>query len=56
MDYKVNQKLRKHFDGTVVTIKETRKDYIILDGDFEPNHLVMRDKVEKYYSALDGER
>lgn len=49
------QKLQKVWDGSIVTIKSVRSNHIVLDGDFEPNHVVMKDKVKLYYSVLKGE-
>ena len=47
--YRVGQKLRKIWDNRIVTIKKVGLDHIVLDGDFEPNHVVMKWKVNKYY-------
>lgn len=46
------QKLRKVSDGTIVTIKKVNELSIVLDGDFELNHVVMNDKVQHYYSEV----
>lgn len=50
--YKVGQKLQKNWDGRIVTIKEVNSDHIVLDGDFEPNHVVMNWKVSNYYQEI----
>lgn len=50
--YIEGQKLEKVNDGRIVTIKSVRSDHIVLDGDFEPNHIVMKDKVSNYYSPV----
>ena len=47
--YRVGQKLRKIFDNRIVTIKEVGLHYIVLEGDFELDHVVMKYKVNKYY-------
>ncbi|WP_181397678.1 hypothetical protein [Gracilibacillus dipsosauri] len=52
MEFKVGQKLKKNRDRSIVTIKEVNPDHIVLDGDFEPNHVVMKDKVNSYYSTI----
>lgn len=53
--FKRGQQLRKVFDGRIVTIREVRPSSIVLDGDFEPEHIVMKDKVHHYYSELPEE-
>lgn len=52
MKFEVGQQLRKVFDGRVVTIAEVGHNHIRLDGDFEPKHVVMKDKVLSYYSLI----
>lgn len=49
---KVGQKLQKNWDGSIVTIKKIDDDSITLDGDFEPNHVVMLWKVNNYYKII----
>jgi hypothetical protein len=51
-NFEKGQKLKKNFDGTIVTISSVSKDYIVLDGDFEPKHIVMKEKVSLYYSGI----
>ena len=51
MNFEKGQKLRKNYDGRIVTISYVGNDYIKLDGDFEPEHVVMKDKVLSYYSV-----
>jgi hypothetical protein len=53
--YQRGQTLIKNFDGTIVTIKSVGSDYVVLDGDFEPNHVVMKDKISSYYSEVPNE-
>lgn len=48
--FEVGDKLKKHQDDSIVTVKRVKDDYIVLDGDFEPNHVVMKEKVHRYYS------
>ena len=56
-EYKQGQRLIKLWDGIVVTIAQVKPDCIILDGDFEPNHVVMKDRVWAYYGEYeDGEQ
>lgn len=50
--FEEGQQLRKVYDGTVVTIKNVRSDHVVLDGDFEPNHVVMKDKLLSYYQVI----
>ena len=50
------QKLIKNYDQSIVTIKNLGKDYIVLDGEFEPNHVVMKDKALSYYSLYQEEK
>lgn len=50
--YRVGQKLQKIWDSSIVTIKEVGSDRIVLDGDFEPNHVVMNWKVNNYYKEF----
>lgn len=52
--YKVGQKLQKIFDGRIVEIKKVTNTLIVLDGEFEPNHVVMLDKVDKYYKEQEA--
>ena len=52
MNYIEGQKLRKIYDGSIVTIKKVDGSSIVLDGDFEPNHIVMKDKVKHYYRSI----
>lgn len=49
---KVGQKLQKNWDGSIVTIKKIDDNSITLDGDFEPNHVVMLWKVNSYYTII----
>lgn len=49
---KVGQKLQKNWDGSIVTIKKIDDNSITLDGDFEPNHVVMLWKVNSYYKII----
>jgi hypothetical protein len=49
-NFEKGQKLKKIFDGTIVIISSVGKDYIVLDGDFEPKHIVMKEKVSHYYN------
>jgi hypothetical protein len=51
-NFEKGQKFKKNFDGTIVTISSVSKDYIVLDGDFEPKHIVMKEKVSLYYSRM----
>lgn len=51
--YKVGQKLRKVFDGRIVTVAEVRGKCIVLDGDFEPKHVVMDYKAHHYYKVTE---
>lgn len=46
------QKLKKIWDGRIVTIKKVRSLSIVLDGDFEPDHIVMKSKVKHYYTEV----
>lgn len=55
MSYEVEQKLKKVWDGRIVTIKKVNHHSIVLDGDFEPNHTVMKNKVNDYYKVLPKE-
>lgn len=48
----VGQKLRKVWDDSIVTIVKVNTNSIVLDGDFEPNHVVMNEKVKHYYSEV----
>lgn len=50
--FKVGQKLEKIWDSREVTIKEVNQYSITLDGDFEDNHVVMKDKVLTYYNLI----
>lgn len=52
MDFEKGQQLIKRYDGTIVTIAKVGHDYIELDGYFEPNHVVMKDKVLSYYNLM----
>lgn len=52
MEFKKGQQLIKRYDGRIVTIAKVGHDYIELDGDFEPNHVVMKDKVLSYYKEM----
>lgn len=47
--YRVGQKLRKIWDNRIVTIKEVGLYHIVIDGDFELDHVIMNWKVNKYY-------
>lgn len=49
---KVGQKLQKNWDGSIVTINKVDDNSITLDGDFEPNHVVMLWKVNNYYKII----
>lgn len=49
---KVGQKLQKNWDGSIVTIKKIDDNSITLDGDFEPNHVVMLWKMNSYYTII----
>lgn len=49
---KVGQKLQKNWDGSIVTIKKIDDNSITLDGDFEPNHVVMLWKVNSHYTII----
>jgi len=51
-DYYAGQELQKYFDNIIVRINFVGKDYIRLDGDFEPNHVVMKEKVKHYYKEV----
>lgn len=50
--FEVGEKLKKHWDDSIVTVKKVQNDFIVLDGDFEPNHVVMKGKVHRYYSRI----
>lgn len=50
--FKVGQELRKVWDNSIVTIKEVNEDNIVLDGDFESNHVVIKEKVKNYYTEV----
>lgn len=52
MKFERGKKLKKIYDGSIVTIRSIGSDYITLDGDFEPNHVVMKDKVSTYYQEI----
>lgn len=52
MVFEKGQSLKKNYDGRIVTIASVGHDHIILDGDFEPKHIVMKDKVLSYYSVI----
>jgi hypothetical protein len=49
INFKIGQELKKNFDGRIVTVSRVGNDHIVLDGDFEPDHVVMKDKVLTYY-------
>ncbi|MDQ0062334.1 hypothetical protein [Paenibacillus harenae] len=51
--YQQGQRLKKVYDGSIVTINRVGSDHLVLDGDFEPNHVVMKDKVSSYYKPLE---
>lgn len=52
MQYEKGQQLKKNYDGRIVTISHVAPDSITLDGDFEPKHVVMKEKVSSYYSMV----
>jgi hypothetical protein len=52
MDFEEGQQLTKRFDRRIVTIVYVGHDCIELDGDFEPKHVVMKDKVLSYYNVI----
>lgn len=54
IEYKIGQQLKKVFDGRIVTIIGFKNfgEYAILDGDFEPNHIVECKKIKSYYSVI----
>lgn len=51
--YQRGQRLKKVYDGSVVTIKSVGNDHVVMDGDFEPNHVVMKDKILSYYKPIE---
>lgn len=53
-EFEVGEKLEKNWDKRIVIVEEVRTDFIVLDGDFEPNHVVMKEKVSKYYSRVNS--
>ncbi|QJC52730.1 hypothetical protein HGI30_14950 [Paenibacillus albicereus] len=49
MKIEAGQKLQKIYDGSIVTVARVGGDHVVLDGDFEPNHVVMKEKLLHYY-------
>jgi len=51
-EYYAGQKLQKLSDNRIVTINFVGEKYISLEGDIEPNHVVLKDKIERRYMEV----
>lgn len=51
-EYYAGQKLKKLSDNRIVTINFVGDNYLRIDGDAQPNHTVLKEKVEQRYMEV----
>ena len=51
-EYYAGQKLQKLSDNRIVTINFVGGNYLNFDGDTQPNHTVLKEKVEQRYTEV----